>query len=57
MLKADIKLILQSSKTLIPAEKTSNTYSVIKEEHNKMCRYAVTSTYIKNQSKHQEKNK
>ena len=38
MLKSDIKLIQQSSKTLTPADKTSNMYRITKEEYNKMRR-------------------
>ena len=45
--KSDIKLIQQSSKTLTPAEKTSNMYRISKEEYNKMRRNAITSTYKK----------
>ena len=43
-LKSDIKLIQQSSKTLTPADKTSNMYRISKEEYNKMRRNAITST-------------
>ena len=46
-LKSDIKLIQQSSKTLTPADKTSNMYRISKEEYNKMRRNAITSTYKK----------
>ena len=46
-LKSDVKLIQQSSKTLTPANKTSNMYRLTKEEYNKMCRNAITSTYKK----------
>ena len=47
-LKLDIKLILQSGKTLTPADKTSNMCRLTKEEYNKMCRDAITSTYKNN---------
>ena len=47
VIKLDIKLVQQSSKTLTPAEKTSNTYKITKEEYNKMRRNAITSTYKK----------
>ena len=47
MLKSDIKLIQQSSKTLTPAGKMSNMYRLTKEEYNKICRNAITSTYNK----------
>ena len=56
-LKSDIKLIQQSSKTLTPANKTSNMYRISKEEYNKMRRNAITSTSKKSQQKHQKKNK
>ena len=46
-LKSDIKLIQQSSKTLTPADKTSNMYRISKEEYSKMRRNAITSTYKK----------
>ena len=46
-LKSDIKLIQQSSKTLTPADKTSNMYRISKEGYNKMRRNATTSTYKK----------
>ena len=46
-LKSDIKLIQQSNKTLTPADKTSNMYRLTKEEYNKLCRNAITSTYKK----------
>ena len=46
-LKSDMKLIQQSSKTLTPANKTSNMYRITKEEYNKMRRNAITSTYKK----------
>ena len=46
-LKSDIKLIQQSSKTLTPADKTSSMYRIAKEEHNKIRRNAITSTYKK----------
>ena len=42
-----MKLIQQSSKTLTPANKTSNMYRITKEEYNKMRRNAITSTYKK----------
>ena len=42
-----MKLIQQSSKTLTPADKTSNMYRTTKEEYNKMRRNAITSTYGK----------
>ena len=47
MLKSDVKLIQQSSKILTPADKTSNMYRLTKEQHNKMRRNAITSTYKK----------
>ena len=47
MLKSDIKLIQQSSKTLTPAYKTSNMYRLTKEKYNKMRRNAITSAYKK----------
>ena len=47
MLKSDIRSIQQSSKTLTPADKTSNMYRLTKEEYNKMCRNAITSTHKK----------
>ena len=40
-LKSDIKSIQQSSKTLTPADKTSNMYRLTKEEYNKMRRNAI----------------
>ena len=43
-LKSDIKLIQQSSKTLTPADQTSNMYRITKEEYSKMRRNAITST-------------
>ena len=46
-LKSDIKLIQQSSKTLTPADKTSNIYRLTKQEYNKIRRNAITSTYKK----------
>ena len=46
-LKSDIKLIQQSSKTRIAADKTSNMDRLTKEEYNKMRRNAITSTYKK----------
>ena len=46
-LKSDTKSIQQSSKTLTPADKTSNMYRLTKEEYNKMRRNAITSTYKK----------
>ena len=46
-LKSNIKLIQQSSKTLTPADKTSNMYRLTKEEYNKMRRNAVISAYKK----------
>ena len=42
-----MKLIQQPSKTLIPADKTSNMYRLTKEEYNKMRRNAITSAYKK----------
>ena len=45
MLKLDIKLIQQSSKTLAPAGKTSNVYRLTKEKHSKMRRSTITLTY------------
>ena len=42
-----MKLIQQSTKTLTPADKTSNMYWLTKEEYNKMRRNAITSTYKK----------
>ena len=45
--KSDIKLIQQYSKTLTPADKTSNMYRITKEEYNKMRRNAITSNYKK----------
>ena len=47
MLKSDVKLIQQSSKILTPADNTSNMYRLTKEQHNKMRRNAITSTYKK----------
>ena len=46
-LKSDIKSIQQSSKTITPADETSNMYRLTKEEYNKMRRNAITSTYKK----------
>ena len=46
-LKSDIKSIQQSSKTLAPADKTSNTYRLTKDEYNKIRGNAITSTYKK----------
>ena len=46
-LKSDMKLIQQSSKTLTPADKTSNMYRITKEDYNKMHRNTITSTYKK----------
>ena len=46
-LKSDIKLIQQSSKIRIAADKTSNMDRLTKEEYNKMRRNAITSTYTK----------
>ena len=39
-LKSDIKLILQSRKTLTPADNTSNMCRLTKKEYHKMCRDA-----------------
>ena len=44
LLKSDIKLIQQYSKTLTAADKTSNMCRITKEEYNKMRRNAITST-------------
>ena len=45
--KSDIKLNQQISKTLTPADKTSDMYRLAKEEYNKMRRTAIMSTYKK----------
>ena len=42
-----MKLIQQSSKTLTPANITSNMCMITKEEYNKMRRNAITLTYKK----------
>ena len=47
MLKSDIKLIQQFSKTLAPVVKISNLQRLTKEEYNNMRRNAITSTYRK----------
>ena len=47
MLKSDIKLIQQFSKTLTPVIKISNLQRLTKEEYNNMRRNSITSTYKK----------
>ena len=54
-LKEDAKRIRSSSKTLIPADKTSNMYRLTKEEYNNLKKNAITSTYKKASGKIKEK--
>ena len=46
-LKNNIKTVKQSKKTLTSADKTSNMYRLIKEEHEELLANAVTSNYKK----------
>ena len=46
-LQADIKIMKQSTKTMTPADKTSNMYKLDKEKHDKLLHDAVTKTYKK----------
>ena len=55
MSKSDIKLIQQSSKILTPSDETSNIYRLTKDEHNKMRRDPITSTYKKAKRKIKKK--
>ena len=43
----DLQLIKSSTKTMTPADKTSNMYSLTKEEYNKLLDNAITKTYKK----------
>ena len=47
MLRKDISEIKSSSKTLTPADKTSNMYRLTKDEHDKLVSNAITTTYKK----------
>ena len=52
-LQEDIKLIHNSKKTMTFADKTSNMYQLIKEEHNKLLRNAITLKSKKKNKKNQ----
>ena len=53
-MKDDIRNIRNSGKTLTPADKTSNMYSLTKDEYNKLKQNSVTSTYKKANNKIKE---
>ena len=46
-LNEDINRINKSSKAFIPADKTSNFYELNKEQHEKLLRDSITTTYKK----------
>ena len=52
-LQEDIRLIHNSKKTMTFADKTSNMYQLIKEEHNKLLRNAITLKSKKKNKKNQ----
>ena len=54
-MKEDVRNIQKSSKTLTPADKTSNMYRLTKEHYNKLKHNAITSTYKKASVKIKEK--
>lgn len=54
-LSKDIRKIGSSTKTVTPADKTSNMYRLTKEEHDKLLKDAVTATYKKASRKAEER--
>ena len=54
-LKEDARSIRNSSKALVPADKTSNLYKLTKVEYTNLKRNAITSTYKKASGKIKEK--
>lgn len=54
-LKSDIKNIKNSSKTLTPADKTSNLYRLTNTKYNQLLQNSVTKTYKKINTKIDEK--
>ena len=46
-IKEDIKFIKDSHKTVTFVDKTSNTYRLTKEQHDKLIMNSITSTYKK----------
>ena len=53
-LQNDIRSIKSSSRTLTPADKTSNMYRLTREQHEKLVHDSVTSTYKKTDNKIQD---
>ena len=54
-LQEDIRLIHNPKKTMTFADKTSNIYRLIKEEHSQLLRNAITSKYKKTNTKINDK--
>ena len=46
-MREDLNIVKQSNNVLITADKTSNLHKLSKEEHGKLLKNAVTSTYKK----------
>ena len=54
-LSEDIRKIQRSTKTVTPADKTSNMYRLTKEEYNKLLNDSITATYKKASAKKEER--
>ena len=54
-MKADMKDMQNSNKTLTPADKTTNLYRLTKEEYEQLKSNAITATYKKGNRKIKEK--